>query len=324
MRIQDFRRLGLTLLLGTSLVSAAHSSELRSQTAEEFQNYVQQAESRMQIELTDPSLFLYIDTLPEKQKQAMHARLLSGGVVIEPLRTRQNGKDMQVHDGLVHHWLAVAFIPGGTRDQAMALAEDYSRHPQLYAPDVQRAKVLSKTGEHFSVYFRFYRKAIVTAVYDTEFTADYFRPDARRGYCISRAVRIAELENPGKPDEREYPVGNDHGYMWRLNLYTRFLERDQGVYIQIEFLALSRTVPAIFAWLVNPYVRSVPREYLSNYLVTTRKALTPSATVSGRGARVGADAGRTTAGSCIGFVKKGFLREGQIGERARAQDYQSL
>jgi hypothetical protein len=171
----------------------------------------------------------------------------------------------------------VAFIPGGTRDQAMALAEDYSRHPQLYAPDVQRAKVLSRTGEHFSVYFRFYRKAIVTAVYDTEFTADYFRPDARRGYCISRAVRIAELENPGKPDEREYPVGNDHGYMWRLNLYTRFMERDQGVYIQIEFLALSRTVPAIFAWLVNPYIRAVPREYLSNYMIVTRKTLSEPA-----------------------------------------------
>jgi hypothetical protein len=315
MRVRDFQHLGLILAFGTSLASSLPATELRPQTAEGFQKYVQQTESRMQSELADPRLFLYIDTLPEKQKKAAQARLVDGGVLIEPLRTRQAGKEMEVSDGLVHHWLAVAFIPGGTLDQAMALAQDYSRHPQLYAPDVQRARVLSKTGEHFSVYFRFYRKAIVTTVYDTEFTADYFRPDAKRGYCISRAVRIAELENPGSPDEREYPIGNDHGYMWRLNLYTRFIERDQGVYIQIEFLALSRTVPVIFAWLVNPYVRSIPREYLSNYMVVTRKALSEPPAVSGRGARVGADAGRTSTGSCIGFVKQGFLRQRQKGER---------
>ena len=39
------------------------------------------------------------------------------------------------------------------------------------------------------------------------------------------------------------PVGNDPGYLWRLNLYTRYLEKDNGVYIEIEFVALSRNVP---------------------------------------------------------------------------------
>jgi hypothetical protein len=81
------------------------------------------------------------------------------------------------------------------------------------------------------------------------------------------------VENPGKDNEREFPVGNDHGYLWRLNLYTRYLERDNGVYIQIEFLGLSRSVPPVFAWLVNPYTRSVPTDYLTHYLVATRKAL---------------------------------------------------
>jgi hypothetical protein len=47
--------------------------------------------------------------------------------------------------------------------------------------------------------------------------------------------------------------------------YTRYLEKDNGVYIEIEFVALSRSVPRIVAWLVNPYIRSVPSEYLTNY-----------------------------------------------------------
>ncbi len=189
------------------------------------------------------------------------------------MSTRDNGKEIQVIDGFVHHWLAIGFIPGATRDQAVALAQDYPRHPELYAPDVQRARVLSHVDQHFSVYYRFYRHAIVTAIYNTEFNVDYFLRDSSRGYCLARAVRIAEVQNADKPEEKELPVGNDHGYMWRLNLYTRFLEKDNGVYIEIEFVALSRSVPRIVAWLVNPYIRSVPSEYLTNYVRTTQKAL---------------------------------------------------
>jgi len=306
---ENLRRWGLLSLLGICLSSSLQAVELRQRTAEEFQKYVEQTEVRMRGELANPGMFLYLDTLPEKQKESVKASLFSGGIMIEPLRTSQNGKHLEVPDGLVHHWLAITFVPGGTRNQAMALAEDYSRHPQLYAPDVQRAKVLSQTGEHFSVYFRLYRKVIVTAVYNTEFTADYFRPDAIRGYCISRAVRIAEVENPGNPNEHEYPTGTDHGYLWRLNLYTRYLERDNGVYIQVEFLAMSRTVPAIFAWLVNPYIRSVPREYLSNYMINTKKALVPPVATSA--ARIGADPRRASTGSRIRLVNERFLRQRQ-------------
>ena len=119
--------------------------------------------------LADPEKFLYFDSLPEKQKRSLLARLHAGQVFVEPVRTRDNGDEIRVPDGLVHHWLAIGFIPGVTRDRVLALAEDYSRHPEVYAPDVQRARVLSHSGEHFSVYYRFYRHAIVTAEYNTEF-----------------------------------------------------------------------------------------------------------------------------------------------------------
>jgi len=69
-------------------------------------------------------------------------------------------------------------------------------------------------------------------------------------------------------------VGNDRGYLWRLDLYTRYLETSDGVYVQIEFLTLSRGVPAVFAWLVNPYLKSVPRDYLTNYIGKLRTATT--------------------------------------------------
>lgn len=280
LRNAETRYFVLTLMFGALFSSLTHATELKPATAAAFQHYVQQTEARIQEEIADPQKFLYLDGLPEKQKSTLLARLHGGNVVIEAMHTKDDGKPLQVPDGLVHHWLAIGFIPGATRGQAVALAQDYSRHSQLYAPDVQGARVLSHQDGHYCVFFRFYRKAIVTAVYNTEFDTDYFLPDSTHAYCSARAVRIAEVENPGRENEKEYPVGNDHGYMWRLNLYTRYVERDNGVYIQIEFLALSRTVPAIFAWLVNPYIRSIPREYLSQYIAKTRKALITSAPAS--------------------------------------------
>jgi len=256
----------------------AHATELKPDTAEAFQHYVQLTEARMQAERDDPQHFLYFDSLPKKQKQAMLDRLRNGQIVVEPMRTTDHGKPLDVPGGMVHHWLAIGFMPGATLQQALALAQDYSRQQQIYGPDVQQAKVLSHDGQHYTVYFRFYRQAIVTVVYNTDFSVDYFDPDNTRAYIVAHATRIAEVQNPGKPDEKEYPVGNDHGYMWRLNLYTRYEQKDGGVYMQEEFLALSRRVPAIFAWLVNPYVRSIPRDYLTHFFLATRKALAPPPT----------------------------------------------
>jgi hypothetical protein len=85
---------------------------------------------------------------------------------------------------------------------------------------------------------------------------------------ISRAVsaRIAELASPDQPDSPEFPVGQGHGYLWRVNKYWRLEEKDGGVYTQVESIALSRDVPAIFAWLVNPLIRRISRQTLANLL----------------------------------------------------------
>ena len=267
------RSLVFLLALCTTSPSLTRAKELSKSTAQAFEQYVLQTEVRMQRELADANNFLYFDSLPGSQRDSMLARLHNGQVVIEQMSTYANGKKIQVPDGLVHHWLAIGFIPRATRDQAVELAQDYSRHTELYAPDVQRAHVLARDDRHFLVYYRLYHHAIVSAVYDAEFNVDYMLPDAVRGYCFARAVSIAEVQNPDQPGEKKLPVGNDHGYMWRLNLYTRYLQSDSGLYVQIEFVALSRSVPGIIAWLVNPYIRSVPLEYLTNYVHATQKAL---------------------------------------------------
>jgi len=255
------------------LAVPARGAELKQKTIAAFQHYVEISEARMATELADPQVFLWVDRLPEAHRQALREELLQGRVITERLETREEGKRIPIPDGLLHHWIAVVFVPGVSLPQVLELQQDYDHHQEMYKPDVQRSRLVSHEGNDFTVYFRFYRKAIVTAVYNTEFAIHYFPLDAARAWSRSYSTRIAEVEDPGKASEHEKPVGRDRGYLWRLNTYTRYQEKDGGVYIQIEFIALSRSVPAIFAWLVNPYIKSVPREYLTHLLEATRKAL---------------------------------------------------
>jgi hypothetical protein len=50
-------------------------------------------------------------------------------------------------------------------------------------------------------------------------------------------------------------------------------ERDGGVYVQSEVVSLTRDIPVVLRWMVEPFVTSIPRETLTATLVATRKAV---------------------------------------------------
>lgn len=272
-------RLGRALFLAVSsaslLASPAHATvDLRDKTVEAFDHYVHLTEARMAEEVKGgANSFLWLDQLPEARRQAAREQLREGRVIVEHLETREDGKRIKVPDGLIHHWVALSFIPGVTLKQTLALMQDYDDHARVYKSDVQRSKLLSADGNHFRVFLRLHRKAIITAVFNAEFDIIYFAPQPTMAYSRSYSTRIAELENPDQPDERERPVGHDSGYLWRLYSYWRFEEKDGGVYAQVESIALSRTIPFLFAWLVNPLVKSIPREYLTRVMDSLREAV---------------------------------------------------
>ena len=125
----------------------------------------------------------------------------------------------------------------------------------------------------FRVYLRFYMKKVITVVVNSEHEVRFSWPAADRAQSRIHSLRIAEVEDPDTPGEREMPVGQDGGYLWRLNTYWRFLERDGGTYIQCEAISLTRAIPLGLGWLVGPFVTSIPRESLTFTLETTRKTL---------------------------------------------------
>jgi hypothetical protein len=251
----------------------AAAEVLRPPTTAAFERYVGLAEARIEKEVRSRDAFLYPEGLGEEPRRRAEATLRRGEVFIERLETRDQGKDIKIPDGLVHHWIGVAFIAGARVNDAVRLLQDYDRHADIYAPAVQRSKILARDGEKFRVFLRFYQKKVVAVTVNSEHEAEFFRAAEDRVYSRIRSVRIAEVADAGEPGEREKPVGNDGGYLWRLNTYWRFLERDAGTYIQCESITLTRDIPFGFSWLVGPFVRSIPRESLMFTMERTRHAL---------------------------------------------------
>ncbi len=221
------------------LPESAGGAELKQETTEAFNQYVRVTEDRMAEELRDARTFLWVDGFPGPQRGKLYTQLRRGEIVIERLETLEREKRIRVPNGLIHHWVAVSFVPGVTLKQVLTLLQDYDHHEAIYKPDVLRSRLLNADGNCFKIYLRLHQKAILTAVFNAEFDVSYFPLDENRTHSRSYSTRIAELENPDRSDEREKPIGKDRGFLWRLNSYWRFQEKDGGVYVQLESVALS-------------------------------------------------------------------------------------
>lgn len=268
------QRFAAALLCASLLPPAAPAAELKKKSVENFDRYIHLTAARIDAEIEKSDPFLWVDSLDGPTRVQAYERLRRGEVLIERMKTLDNGQPIEDGDSIIHHWIGSVFVPGVSLQQTIALAQQYERHTEIYKPDVMQCRVLARNGNDFRVFFRFFKhKAIVTTVHNTEHEVRYIPIDAQRLQARTWTTRIAQVEDSDKPDGSEKPVGNDSGYLWRVNTYWRYLERDGGTYIQLESASLSRSIPAIVAWLIRPYVEGVPRESVTFTLGTTRKAL---------------------------------------------------
>lgn len=246
----------------------AAAAELTPATVKAFDRYVEVAEQQRQ----SSASFLWIDG-NTPQAQRARAAVRKGELSITPIEVRDAGRVLDVPDGLVHHWLGTVFVPGATVDRALTLLQDYNRHAEIYRPAITQSRLLTRDGDRFTFFLRFFMKKVITVVVNSEHEARFIRHDANRAESLIHSTRIAEVENPGTASEREKPVGRDGGYLWRLNSYWRFQQRDDGVYLQCESISLTRGIPFGLGWVVKPFVTSIPRETLTFTLETTRTTL---------------------------------------------------
>jgi len=204
-------------------------------------------------------------------------RVRNGDVVVDQL-TPASGASFP--GAMLYHWRGTAFVPGAKAADLEYLLRDYSRYPQVYAPQVNTARVLAHDGNHFQTTLRVSQKHVITVVLDTNYDIQFFPAAAEpknnaaaRGHNISHSTHITEIADPGTPTEHALDSQHEHGFLWRLNTYWSWEERDGGLYMQIETVTLTRAVPAGLGWAIGPFVQSIPRESIEFTLRATANAL---------------------------------------------------
>jgi hypothetical protein len=268
------RRLMAVFLAAILLfVLPLNAADLQAQAAQNYARYIALTQVQVDAELAQSGSYLWVERLPEARRTEALAQLRSGGVVIEKLETLDDGKPIAVPGGLIHHWIGTAFVPGATLAQTLAFMQDYDHKVEYFKPDIVRSKILSHEGDDYFVLLRFYQKKIITTVIDTDQEVHYHVVDKTHAWSRSNATRVQEVDNPGKSDERLEPEGHDRGFVWKLNTFWRFEEKDGGTYLECQAISLSRDIPTGLGWMVGSFVSSVPRESLTFTLTTARAAL---------------------------------------------------
>jgi hypothetical protein len=220
----------------------------------------------MQARLGAAGSFLWIDDLPDRG-----LRVRRGAIVVAP----GGGNGTQpVPDGLIHHWIAAGFIPRVKLSDVLRVAHDYANYKQYYRPQAVDSALLSYNGDQRNFSMRsVYGVLFVTAVLKTEFATHEVRVDPARCYIVSDSTRIQEVENYGRSNERLLPPNHGTGYLWRLHTVTRYEERDGGVYVEMEALALSRDIPAAIRLLFKPAIAHFSEAVLMASLRQTREVV---------------------------------------------------
>ena len=253
----------LFLILAPSLSKAA---ELKQQTVQAWETYVREVTTYMEKRVSGQSPFLWVDEKPDRVQ-----RVRAGEVLVAPVDSHNPHK---VPHGLIHHWIGAMFLPNTNLDDVMRVLDNYDRYKDFYKPIVVRSKLVERTDDHEKVTLLMVQKAFsVTAAVEMDNEVRVVRPDANRAYSLSNAVRVQEIAHYGQPDEHALPEGQGPGYVWREFSVSRLEQRDGGVYVEMETIAMSRGIPVALRWMIKPLVEALPPKIMFATLNNTRDAV---------------------------------------------------
>jgi hypothetical protein len=255
---------GLLILLAFAAAPGCDAEGPSAGAVAAFNSYTSGVESRL------GQQHRLADAFPASGAPRSMARLRGGELIVEEV-TPSGGTALP--GALLHHWRGSAFAPGATAADFERLMKNFDDYPENFSPQVIQARVISQKGDDLQTLMRVRQKHVITVVMDTAYDVTFGRLDERHGYSISRSTRISEIGSPGTGAERELSADEAHGFLWRLNTYWSYEEKDGGLYMQIETVSLTRSIPRGLGWAVQPFVESIPRESLEFTLRSTCNGL---------------------------------------------------
>ncbi len=258
-----------TALMGFLILSAAtlaRAETLDGRTLDAWNDYIAQARSRMTARVQSHSQFLWVDEMPDLRSQVR-----KGQIFVAPVGPSH---PRRVPSGLIHDWRGVAFLPAATLAETIQVVTDYNRYKEFYHPLIVESTPLGSDGANYKFSLVIVNKGLFseTALH-SECHDAYFQLDNKRWYSVGYCDSIREIENYGTTVKQELPPNEGSGYIWRLASFSRFEERDGGVYAEREVIALSRDLPGGLRWLIEPIVNRLSRNSLSASLLQTRQAV---------------------------------------------------
>jgi hypothetical protein len=249
-------------LLCLMLAALAAQAELKPETKTAYQKYIAELDTQTAAQNHSQSGFLWIDRDAARQQAVRRGEIVT-----------QQVKSLSVPAGMIQHWIGGVFLPGATLAQVERVDQDYADYGKIYGPDVSRVKVLSHDGNHFVVSYRITKTKVLTAVMDTVHAIDYMPLGPTRMAVQSRSESVRQVEDAGKPSERELAEGEGGGFLWAMNSYWRMEERDGGVYVECEAVTLSRDVPFGLGALIDPILQSFAEESLKKTIEAKKQAV---------------------------------------------------
>lgn len=289
------RAVPLVLLAAMLFPSKATAATLKPETVAAWDSYLQTADTDLADRIRPGGRFLW--TMDDSERAS---KVQSGEIVVAPAPGQNPRK---VPGGLIHHWMGAVFLPGLKLDQVLEVTRDYDHYKEFYRPYVIDSKLIGRGDRDDQFSMLLMNKALfLKNVLDADYRVTSVHLDARRFYSVSTTTRVQEIEEFGQAGEHADPEGKGGGYIWKLRSIARLEERQDGAYLELEAIALSRDIPAAARLLVEPIVRRVSRNSLLISLEQTNTAVTARAGDRARSLRVPAKDGQTQSRSRSAFV----------------------
>jgi hypothetical protein len=258
------------LIFGLTFASTMHAAELKPETLQAWDRYIQSVDAAMQSRLRPENTFLWTDEAPDRRQQLRAGNILVSGV------GENNPK--KVPSGLIHHWMGAAFFPNTTLANVFRVVRDYSHFKDYYHPTVIASRPLQETPDDDTFSMLIMNKSLVlkTAL-ETECETSYRQAGNHRWYSMTTALDVQEIENYGQANEHKLPAGEGSGYIWRSHSITRYEVADGGVYVELEAMVLSREIPFGLHWVLAPIVRRLSK---GTILTSLRQTLVAVSTLA--------------------------------------------
>ena len=248
------------------LVVAANAANLQPDTLAAWEEYRDHAAKRCDARLHSPHHFLWADEDPGRLE-----RLRNHQIEVGPA---EGTGCKRVPGGLIHDWIGAVFIPGVSLDQVFAVLADYGRYKFVYHPEVVEARLLSHSREQDEFSLKIVNKILfISTGVDLQCRGRTLWLGDHRAFSTSQTERVEEIRNYGSSNERTLPPDTGDGFIWRLQSFIRYEERDGGVYLETETLALTRDIPSSLSFALVPLVKKLSRNSLVVSLRQTSDAV---------------------------------------------------